>query len=164
MNQLYLLRHGIAVPHGTPGIEDDDRPLTPKGEKRMRQVGQGLRCLKVKVDKIVTSPLPRALRTAELVAEALGVEYLVETADALRAGQSASAIREWLTSRPEPRLMLVGHDPAFSDLVGLLVTGEPGPPLVVLHKGSIAAFRNHTDGSLRLEWLARPRLIRRLLK
>jgi phosphohistidine phosphatase len=164
MNQLYLLRHGIAVPHGTPGIEDDERPLTPKGEKRMRQIAHGLRCMKVKLDRIVTSPLPRALRTAEIVAQTLEIEDLLETADALRAGQSAASIREWLNSRTEPRLMLVGHDPAFSELVGLLITGEVGPPLCELRKGGIAAFRNQPDGSLRLDWMARPRLIRRLLK
>ncbi len=42
MNELYILRHGIAVDPGTPGIPDDERPLTPKGEKRMRQIARGL--------------------------------------------------------------------------------------------------------------------------
>jgi len=45
MTELYVLRHGIAVPHGTPGIAEDDRPLTPEGEKRMKQIGKGLRRL-----------------------------------------------------------------------------------------------------------------------
>ena len=36
MNELYILRHGIAVEPGTPGMPDDERPLTAKGEKRMR--------------------------------------------------------------------------------------------------------------------------------
>src|SRR5579864_3782830 len=79
MNRLYLLRHGIAVPPGTEGYEDDDRPLTSKGERRTRQVAQGLRRLRLKLDRIISSPLPRALRTAELVAETLDIEFLVET-------------------------------------------------------------------------------------
>src|SRR5262249_44675991 len=120
MDRLYLLRHGIAVPHGTPGIPDDDRPLTPQGDKRMRQGGQRLRRLRLKLDKILTSPLPRARRTAEIVAEILGIEYLVETADELRAGRTAASIRDWVVGRQEQRVMLVGHDPAFSLLVGLL--------------------------------------------
>src|SRR3954470_5009214 len=105
MIRLYLVRHGIAVPHGTPGIADDDRPLTDEGEKRMKQVAKGLRHLGVQPDRIVTSPLPRARRTAEIVAEVLDLESALEDADALRAGNSAASIREWLHSRPEPNLM-----------------------------------------------------------
>ena len=60
MNDLYIVRHGIAVDPGTPGMADDERPLTSKGEKRMRQVARGLSKLELKLDRIVTSPLPRA--------------------------------------------------------------------------------------------------------
>src|SRR4051812_2946190 len=42
MTELYILRHGIAYPHGTPGMADDDRPLTPKGEERCKQISKGL--------------------------------------------------------------------------------------------------------------------------
>lgn len=99
MERLYLLRHGIAVPHGTPGIEDDDRPLTPKGEKRVRQVAYGLKHLGLDVQKIVSSPLPRAYRTAEIVARVLESPDLLETADELRAGASADSIASWSTLR-----------------------------------------------------------------
>ena len=58
MTRLYLLRHGIAVPHGTPDIPDDERPLTSEGEKGVRKVARGLRRLGFKLDRIVTSPLP----------------------------------------------------------------------------------------------------------
>lgn len=161
MIRLYLLRHGIAVPPGTPGYDDDERPLTPKGRKRMRQIAFGLKCLGLKVDRIVTSPLPRALQTAEIVAEALETADLLEQADELKADRSADSIRQWLTTRPESRLMIVGHNPAFSDLPGLLVTGEP-IPLLELRKGGLAAFASGPDGGLRLDWLARPRLLRRI--
>ena len=42
MHELYILRHGIAIPHGTPGVPEDERPLTAKGEKRIKEVGRGL--------------------------------------------------------------------------------------------------------------------------
>ncbi len=163
MNRLYLLRHGLAVPHGTPGYEDDDRPLTPQGERRMRQVARGLGRLRIKLDRIVTSPLPRALRTAEIVAKTLEMKSLLETDESLRSGKSADSIREWLKAREEPRLMIVGHDPAFTDLVGLLTSGQHGPPVCQLRKGGIAAFQIDPDGSYRLDWLAWPGLFRRLL-
>ena len=65
MTELFILRHGIAVPHGTQGIADDERPLTSKGERRMRQVGRGLTALRLDVERIVTSPLPRAWRSGK---------------------------------------------------------------------------------------------------
>src|SRR6267154_2788646 len=96
MMRLYLLRHGIAVAHGTPGVAETDRPLTPKGEKRVRQIAEGLERLGIEPDRILTSPLPRARRTAEIVAEVLGLEDRLEIADALRAGRSAGSIRTWV--------------------------------------------------------------------
>ena len=84
MVQLYIMRHGIALPHGTPGMSDDDRPLTPEGEQRVRQIARGLKELDLKLERIVTSPLPRAFRTAEIVASVLECNDILETADVLR--------------------------------------------------------------------------------
>jgi phosphohistidine phosphatase len=162
MNRLYLVRHGIAVPHGSPEYAEDERPLTPEGRKKMRRVARGLRRLGLEVDRIVTSPLPRARETAEIVAEALDATDLLEDADALRASNSAATIRDWLDSRPESALMIVGHNPSFSDLVGLLMAGHDGPPLVELRKGGVAAFSAQPGTPLMLDWLARPRLLSRL--
>jgi phosphohistidine phosphatase len=162
MDRLYLLRHGTAVPHGTPDIPDDERPLTREGEKVVRRVARGLRRLDLDLDRIVTSPLPRALRTAEIVADVLEMADLLEIADPLRAGNHATTIRDWVTARTESRLLLVGHNPSLTDLIGLLITGEPGPPLCELRTGGVAALSTDGDGGMRLDWLARPRLFRRL--
>lgn len=162
MTRLYLVRHGIAVPHGDPNFADDDRPLTADGEKQMRQIARGLRRLRLKPEGIVTSPLPRAYQTAEIIANTLKLPHLLETDDALRADRDASSIREWLGTRPEDRLMIVGHNPSFSDLVGLLLNGDHALPTIELRKGGVAAFASGPDGSLRLDWFARPRLLRRI--
>ena len=160
MKRLYLVRHGIAVPHGDPGFADDERPLTEQGEAHVRQVAKGLRRLKVKVDRIVTSPLPRAARTAQIIAEVLGLIDVLDADETLRADRDAPSIREWLTSRPEDRLMIVGHNPSLSDLAGLLLTGAHPLPTIELRKGGVAAFASGPDGGLRLDWIARPRLLR----
>ena len=162
MTRLYLLRHGIAVPHGTPDIPDDERPLTLEGEKGVRRVARALRRLGFKLDRIMTSPLPRAFRTAEIVADVLEMTDALETTDALRASRDATSIRDWVTARTESRLMLVGHNPSLTDLVGLLITGNQGPALCELRKGGVAALSTNPDGGMRLDWLARPRLFRRL--
>jgi phosphohistidine phosphatase len=166
MDELYILRHGIAVDPGTPGIPDDDRPLTPRGRKRMREIARGLRRLDLRPDRIVTSPLPRASATAEIVAGVLGAEDRLETADVLRAGSDARAIRDWLRQRTESRLMIVGHNPSLTELIALLVVGEGSrSPICELKKGGIAALRPSPSSPDRFElhWVATPRLIRRLL-
>ena len=124
MSCLYIVRHGIAIEHGTPGYDEVERPLTPLGERRMRQVAKGLKTLKPKLDRIITSPLPRASKTAKIVAEVLGMEEILETADELRAGESAESIRHWLTTRDETNLMIVGHNPSLQDLISLLSGGS----------------------------------------
>ncbi|MDR3633017.1 MAG: phosphohistidine phosphatase SixA [Isosphaeraceae bacterium] len=160
--QLYVMRHGIAVPHGTPGVAEDQRPLTPDGEKRVKEIGRGLKALGVAIDRIVSSPLPRALRTAEIVADELKAKGLLETSDVLRAGYNADAVREWLIERSEERLMIVGHNPAFSDLVALLVTGQSKLAICELRKGGVAALEGSPGARMTLDWLARPKLLRTL--
>ena len=162
MTEVYLLRHGIAVPSGTRDFADDERPLTPKGEKQMRKIARRLRRLDLRLDRIVTSPLPRALKTAEIVAEALGMSDRLKTADALRAERDAASIRDWLQTRTEPRLMLVGHNPSLTNLISVLITDGHHPLVCDLRKGGIAALSNPDDRGLRLDWLATPRLLRLL--
>ena len=69
---LYIVRHAIAIPHGTPGIQEDDRTLTKEGIKKMQQVATGLRTLGYIPDLILSSPLIRASHTAEILLEAFG--------------------------------------------------------------------------------------------
>lgn len=161
MDALYVVRHGIAVPHGTPGISDDERPLTPKGEGRMKEIGRGLAALGLEVDRIVTSPLPRALRTAQILGRQLDLDDRLEIADVLTAGSSPLAIRDWLDERTEERLMIVGHNPTFSELVGLLVLGEAGRLPLELKKGGIAALSasESSRALFRIDWIAPPRLL-----
>src|SRR4029077_6506296 len=98
---------------------EDERPLTAKGEKRMRQIALALRKLDLKLDRIVTSPLPRARATAEIVADALDARERLENSNLLQTGTAAASIQRWLRERTEDRLMIVGHNPTLSDLVAL---------------------------------------------
>ena len=160
MNQLYLLRHGLAVPYGTPDVDDDDRPLTPEGERRVRSVARALKRLKIKLDRIVTSPFPRAHRTAEIVAEVMGRMDLIEVVDELQAHRDAASIQNWLQTRTEERLMVVGHNPSLSQLLGRLVVGPDHPSIGDLHKAGVAALRSDGGDLYRIDWIARPKLFR----
>jgi phosphohistidine phosphatase len=161
--KLFIMRHGIAVPEAAAGLTDDERPLTQEGETKVKQVARGLRTIGVAPDRIVSSPLPRARRTAELAADTLGVpSNRVETSDVLRTGRPAESVRDWLLGRRDERLMIVGHNPTLSDLVALLVTGRPDLPLCDLRKGGVAGLEGDPRGRMTLDWLARPRLLRAL--
>jgi phosphohistidine phosphatase len=164
MTDLYIVRHGIAVEPGTPGIPDDERPLTAKGEKRMRQIARGLRKLELKLDRIVTSPLPRARTTAEIIADILHIKDRLETSNVLQAGASAATIHRWLRDRSEERLMIVGHNPTLSDLVSLLVLGSMQPQICDLKKGGVASLSRTVPAKdlYDLNWLATPRFFRAL--
>jgi len=164
MGELYIVRHGIAVERGTPGIPDDERPLTPRGEARMREIGDALAELNLPVVRLVTSPLPRARRTAEILADRLPTADGVEIASVLRAESTAGDVAEWLGLQPEAPLMIVGHNPAFEELVSLLLLGAPNALPFALKKGGVVALRRPWAESERhtLEWAATPRLLRKL--
>jgi phosphohistidine phosphatase len=164
MSALYIVRHGIAVDALAPSTPDAERPLTPKGERRMRQIARGLSRLELKLERIVTSPATRARQTAEVLAKALGVVDQLEVSNVLQVGASARTIARWLRARSKERLMIVGHNPAVSELISVLVLGASQPPFCDLKKGAIAALAPPAspDDLYRLHWLAPPRLLRRI--
>jgi phosphohistidine phosphatase len=161
--KLYLLRHGIAFPHGTPDYAEDERPLTPEGIDRMKQVARGLARLELNLDRIVTSPLPRALQTAQLAAEAMDRAEALQTSDILLPGRRAESIASWLADQDDAALMLVGHNPALSDLVSLLLVGRVGSLSFELRCAGVAALARDEPGEpYTLDWIARPRLLKRI--
>jgi phosphohistidine phosphatase len=165
MRELIILRHGIAVEPDKAKMPDEERPLTNKGVRRTRRIGRGLQRLKVEPDRILTSPLPRAWQTAGIVASALRRSDLVEVAEELRPDFDVASLQEWLGSRPEEKIMIVGHNPLLTELLLRLVGGDPDlPPLHVteLGKGGVACFRAVADGPLAMAWLATPGMLRRV--
>jgi len=132
--RLYFLRHGRALSRAEWRGDDDLRPLTPEGEAAMEGEARALAALGLGLETIVTSPLVRARRTAELVATALdGVELLED--ERLAPGFDVKKLRAVVADRGAPRaLMLVGHEPDFSAVVGALVGGGR----VVCKKGGLA--------------------------
>jgi phosphohistidine phosphatase len=152
--QLYFLRHGEA---DWPGWTkpDDERPLTDFGKKEVRQVANFLNRLKVKPDLIVTSPLQRALQTAEVAAKQLKTKLRQD--EALEPGFGISELRTVLKRHRSKVLMLVGHEPDFSSVISAL-TGA----FLKLSKAGMALvdIDPETDKG-RLLWLFPPKLARK---
>src|SRR5688572_2339092 len=112
--QLWLLRHGEAVPHGSK--PDADRELTGRGERQSLAAGEGLARLGVEFDACYTSPKVRAAATAALACRALGIEPQV--AAALADGfDREDALELLLAHGADAKVLVVGHEPSFSQVV-----------------------------------------------
>ncbi len=153
--KLYVMRHGPAEDYAESG-QDFDRALSASGRERVRSVAKEL----VEEDEapllIVTSPLVRAVQTAEIVAVAtkLGDRGgTVETSRELAPGGDCRALVEALITRSAPfaahekahkRVMVVGHEPDLSALVGFVLQ-EPMP--VPMDKAMVVGLRLASSAS-----------------
>ncbi len=156
--ELYFLRHGIAADVGPEGSGDAGRPLTAEGIKKMKEEARGLRRLDVRPDVLLSSPLVRARQTAEIVRHALGLDSRL--VDALAPGCDVAQLRDVLGEyRSAERIMIVGHEPDFSDLISALTGGSR----IMLKKGGLARVDLETvsDGAGTLVWLLPPLALRR---
>ena len=152
--QLYFLRHGEA---DWPGWTkpDDERPLTDFGKKEVRQVAKFLDRLKVKPNLVVTSPLPRALQTAEAAAEQLKTKLRQD--QALEPGFGISELKTVLKRHRSKVLMLVGHEPDFSGVISAL-TGA----FLKMSKAGVALVDIDPETEKgRLLWLFPPKFARK---
>lgn len=146
---IYLLRHGDAE----AGDGDDAaRRLTAKGERQALAAGRALAALEARLDACLASPRVRAAETARLACEPLGLEP--ETAAELRGGSfDALAL-----AAGRGDVLLVGHEPDFSDEVARLTGAKAklrkgglaivdGSALVaLLRPGDLAAIAARTRG------------------
>lgn len=155
--QLFFLRHGLADRSAWSGA-DYERPLTPRGMERMGLEAEFISKLDLGMDYILTSPLTRALQTAEIVAEYLGLLDQMEVDDRLSPGFGRADLAAILEDYPRAdSIMFVGHEPDFS----LTIEGLIGGGSVVCKKGSLARVDLNDAGFLsgELVWLIPPKAL-----
>jgi phosphohistidine phosphatase len=130
---LWLLRHAEAA----EGAPDDERPLTERGVRQAEAAGQALARLGEQIDACLTSPKRRAVQTAELACEPLGVEVRIDQ----RLGGEPFDVRELTAGLGI--VLLVGHDPSFSmllhDLTGVQTRMKKGG-LAAVSKGELVVL------------------------
>jgi len=126
---LLVIRHAIAEDKevfASTGRDDDLRPLTEAGRRKMRRAAAGLRVLIPRLTVLASSPLVRARETAEIVAPAFRVSR-AEMVEALRPDRPFDAFLYWLRRQPndedEGAIAVVGHEPHLGGLVTWLMTG-----------------------------------------
>jgi phosphohistidine phosphatase len=127
---IWLLRHGDA--ENGAGKPDAERELTEKGRRQATVAGKAMAELGVELDVCLTSPKVRARETAELACKELDVK--VEDEERLAGGDFDPL--EVAAGRGE--VMLVGHEPDFSQAVALASGSR-----VKMKKGGLAAIDDH---------------------
>ena len=153
--QLWLLRHGEAVPHESK--PDSNRELTARGERQAVAAGEGLARLGVEFAACYTSPKVRARDTAKLACRALNIDP--EEAESLANGFGCEDARELLLPHgDDARVLAVGHEPSFSQVVYDLTGAR-----IDFKKGGVAALRVERAGA-ELIVLLRPRELESLAR
>ncbi len=176
---LYFMRHAVAVDPAEWQRDDSARPLTPEGRWQATMAGEAMACLGLRFASILTSPLARARETAELVAHHLQATDRLQEDLRLAPGFDRDRLHALVRTAPSgTHLLLVGHEPDFSQTVSALIGGgtlviKPGG-LARIELTSLPPLRGHApreelrDGSQELKgelvWLAPPILLRPSLR
>ena len=151
---LYFLRHGKA---GSPRAKNDDaRKLTDAGVAALRSAAPLWRRLNLRPDVVLSSPLPRALQTAELFCEAVGGAPITD--ERLRPGATWGDLARAMAAHPDARrVMFVGHEPDLSSAACAL----SGAASVRMRKGGLACLEFYgtpEPGGAEIAWLLDPDL------
>jgi phosphohistidine phosphatase len=132
----------------------------------MKRIAKGMKALKIQPDVILTSPFPRALRTAEIAAKELELKKQVILTDHLAVGgdpeELVSTIRREYSSAQG--VMIVGHEPYLSLLMSVLLSGQANLD-IVMKKGGLAKLVTEDlryGQCATLEWLLAPRVMTRI--
>ncbi|HEX4300197.1 MAG TPA: histidine phosphatase family protein [Gammaproteobacteria bacterium] len=134
--RVLVVRHAQAeepAEAAREGRGEKERELTREGRRKMHEAARGLTTLIEHIDLLATSPLVRAVQTADILAEAFpGAKRI--THPGLAPGVYHAALLQW-AMRHKGTVAVIGHEPDLSQWIGYMVSGEPRS-LVLMKKGS----------------------------
>ena len=156
--RVYILRHAIAE-DAAPGGSDAARALTAEGKQKLRIVLERARDAGVRPSVILTSPLKRALQTAELAAAALGVKRELIATQALAPSSTPPRVWNEIRAQHAEKVLIAGHEPLLSQVVGFLLRC---PALQLdLKKGALVSLEvdsGESEPRATLKWVLTPKL------
>ncbi|MFZ0334180.1 MAG: phosphoglycerate mutase family protein [Candidatus Acidiferrales bacterium] len=146
--KLHLFRHGIAIDREDPACPSDhDRFLTPKGIAKTQAAAHGLRALGLKPNVIMTSPLLRAVQTAEIACEVLGYPVKkLRQSEALTADARPADLFEELSGLKAEEVICVGHAPNLDEVIAFAIGSHT----------AVTSLKKAGLGSLEIESFAPP--------
>lgn len=135
---VYLARHAWAGHYGDPAWPDDSqRPLTSDGVERYGRMVARLVAGGFAPERIATSPYVRCVQTAELLADAVGVE--IEPIEDLACGATSLPLLRWCETSGAERVCLVGHNPDLERIAAAWIGDRHAS--IRFAKGAVAAIR-----------------------
>lgn len=135
--RVCFFRHGPAVPRGTPGVAEENRALTTVGRRKTVRAARGVKALKLGIDAVYSSRLPRALETARILADILGLPG-PRIAEELLPGAGPARVAGLLRSLKAKVPVLVGHEPGLTSAIAHL-SGRSDSGSTLLKKAGFAA-------------------------
>ncbi|MEM7049945.1 MAG: histidine phosphatase family protein [Acidobacteriota bacterium] len=162
---LLLLRHGKSdwtVQHD----DDRQRPLNPRGRRAALTIGRFLAAAGPLPDLAIASPAERARRTLELAASAGAWNRPVAVAEEIYSESVEGLLEHWLPGFDDSlrRVLLVGHQPTFSELLRRLVGGGDFRfPTAALARIDLPleSWAEPAAGRGELRWLVTPKILQR---
>jgi len=155
---VYFVRHASAGQKRFSPKKDEKRSLDAEGVHQCTQMGRILSAMEVAVDVVISSPLKRATQTASLIANEIGHEGKLNIENALRPEAKYEHFREMLRKYSKfEALVLVGHNPNFSEFLGRMMVANGDRAYVDLKKAAIAKVESEQKKFV-LHWLLTPRL------
>jgi len=155
---IYFVRHASAGQKKLSPKKDEKRPLDPEGVHQCTQMGRILSSMEVGVDAVISSPLKRATQTASLIANEIGYEGKLYIENALRPEAKYDHFRDMLRKYSKHEaVMVVGHNPNFSDFLGHIIAESGSRAHVDMKKGAVAKIQS-AQKKFVLDWLLTPRL------
>jgi len=161
--ELLIVRHAIAFERDRHRWRDDGaRPLSPAGTRRARKAASGLKEFSKVPDRLLTSPLVRAVQTARILTEVAGWPQAEERME-LSPGQTALALLTLLGKDRSKLVAVVGHQPGLGALLTACLLGDGAVLPVEMKKNAVACVSfegSPRPGHAALKWLATPRMLR----
>lgn len=149
--QLYLVQHGDALAKNV----DPERPLSVKGRRDVARLAEELARPRLLVKRIFHSGKLRAQETAEMLSVAFSECQSPERHPGLGPNDPVTTfVHEIENLRND--VVVVGHLPFISKLVGALVAGDEDARIVAFEPGSMVCVERHNERTWRIVWMLQP--------
>lgn len=166
---ILLIRHGIAEDRdrwAKAKHADDERPLTKTGRRKLRRVAKGLEKIVPKITLLASSPLARAVQSAQIVARRFPDVPVLQITH-LSPRKPPAGLLNWLQTQPaHGTIALVGHEPHLSTFAGWMTTGLQ-ESFITLKKGGACLLQIGSElkpARAKIEWVIKPSQLRRLAR
>lgn len=159
--RLIFLRHGLAEGHFSFDQERDfERELTPDGIKRLTKTFKLFKKIETNIDVIFSSPLARAVQTAELFWSYYQESDLELMAD-LDILDDPRHLVEYISFLPSDGCYaFIGHDPHITKVIAALLALHPEHDFMTIKKGGICVLEGGMWKGFTMELLLQPKVMK----